>query len=125
LHYGLKTHNKVLEGLYVLLSLGRIRLRILSTWLRPCPCLAEWLKGFCKRPAMTARDTGCDSMARCQLDICGPSVTLGEALLLPKRHQCVHLTDLAEHTDSLEEIPTPAEVLSKDWEVLSTSEPRP
>lgn len=41
------------------------------------------------------RDAVHKSMAERQLDICGPSVASGVALLQPKRHQWGHLAALA------------------------------
>lgn len=94
-HCGVTIYNEMLKSVCALLSIRGMRPRILFTQLRPCHCLAWWFEGVCVGPAMTVRDTGCDSMAECQHDICGPSVTLGVALLLPKRHQWDHLTALA------------------------------
>lgn len=63
-------------------------------------------------PTMMARDIGRDSMAARQRDICWPSVTSGEAPLLPERHQWDHPTALTVLTDSLGDIPTPAQGLT-------------
>lgn len=99
------------DSLCVLFSI-RVGLRRLPPWLRPCHRLAWWFEGFCVGPTRTARDTGHDSMAECQCDICRPSVTSGVALLLPKRRQWDHPTALAVLSASLGEIPTPAQGLT-------------
>lgn len=58
------------------------------------------------------RDIGRDSVVERQCDIRWPSVTSGEALLLPERHQWEHPTALAELEDSPGEIPAPAQGLT-------------
>lgn len=55
--------------------------------MRLCYCLASWFVGFFVGLVMTARIAGWDSLAGCQNDICGSSVSLRVALFLPQRHQ--------------------------------------
>lgn len=104
----------MLQSLCTLLSIRGRGLRIFPHGSVPATAWPGSLKleGFCTGPTMMASDTDHDSVAECQRDICWPSVTSGEAPFLPGRHQWDHPTALAVLTDSLGEIPTPAQGLS-------------